>query len=755
MKKYMPRTFVAFDGEGITRNDDRVTLSRKNYEAALDALAKEKLAEHEYATRPYLDALGTTGKISPAYVIKKNRNVMRGEFANVPKQFLGGFSTPEGDIDKIASLASANLGYEIDASEYLDWICDYVPARLAIYRAEAIEQLGTFEQYAPPPHDYTLLASSNGDSVAQYAAGGLSSAACIDFLFAAARPGATHVVYGGGYDFTQILKDLSHEDAKRVYESERRCGERVTIGNRQYLISVRMRKSLFIKRLWDKRTITIYDVLGFFQCSFVDALKKAFGARIYEVIPEFDEIVRMKGERSSFGENDCGEIRHYCISECRALVALCEDLSQRIEGAGLRPSRFDGAGALASAAFRKHKVREFFAAYDPADPWSLASATAYFGGRVEMMRIGRAGAAYSYDIRSAYPSIALDLPELAYPPERGVDVQKFGIVFAIFRFPPGLPWYPLPYRTPEKAILFPYQGAGWYHTSEVRAAHAFALRFGGAVELVDGWIWDDNGERPFAFVREYYQQRREMKRLGDGAETILKLTINAVYGKSAQQIGGERGAAPSCFCPVWAGAITAGTRAQIMFAALSLTDPADLLAISTDGIFSSKKISGLDESDSLGAWESSLTSDYIIAQPGVYWFRKEGGWIAKNRGFEKISLADPNVALDAWEAGQREVAIPTTRFLSLGTSTVNELRYSIRGRWTKEPRTLNLSGHSPKRYPYLTGNPARESLALIPREADAYEQFRKPSLAYPFKFEITPERRRDLDGEMEYEGLEF
>jgi hypothetical protein len=60
-----------------------------------------------------------------------------------------------------------------------------------------------------------------------------------------------------------------------------------------------------------------------------------------------------------------------------------------------------------------------------------------------------------------------------------------------------------------------------------------------------------NDERPYAFVETLFEMRRvaKTKKEYDIVEKAIKLTLNSLYGKTVQSVGGDENNAPSCCCP--------------------------------------------------------------------------------------------------------------------------------------------------------------------------------------------------------------
>ncbi len=126
-----------------------------------------------------------------------------------------------------------------------------------------------------------------------------------------------------------------------------------------------------------------------------------------------------------------------------------------------------------------------------------------------------------------------------------------------------IPFYPLPYRDKRGGILFPSTGYGWYIRDDVLAAIAWLERFVPdfprstskhhrmtAFEIEEAWIFQPGhegraNERPFDFVRDLFVERRQIKEAADRTgrydirEKTIKLSLNSIYGKLAQSVGGD------------------------------------------------------------------------------------------------------------------------------------------------------------------------------------------------------------------------
>ena len=110
-----------------------------------------------------------------------------------------------------------------------------------------------------------------------------------------------------------------------------------------------------------------------------------------------------------------------------------------------------------------------------------------------------------------------------------------------------------------------------------------------------------NDEKPFAFARDYYTLRKKPG-TSFALGKAIKLTLNSLYGKTAQSVGGSNGKAPVTANPYYAAAITANCRMRLLVAALH--SPHDMVMFSTDGIISRKKLKKLPRAKDNDAGES-------------------------------------------------------------------------------------------------------------------------------------------------------
>lgn len=447
------------------------------------------------------------------------------------------------------------------------------------------------------------------------------------------------------------------------------------------------------------RSTKVWDCFRFFGCAFVQALRSWSGCKQCPTAPPMvrrkgvwqcpscsakltpppaiagaspkdweepvataEQIARidaMKAKRGAFDVEDPEKVKAYCREECYLLARLMRRLIDAHNRAGIPLQSYHGAGSTATALLKEYEVGQYRGDKhrDLEPELRYAVESAFFGGRFENSAIGVVRKpVHGYDISSAYPFALTTLPCLGCGFWRKTsrlkrsDIlsaqKKGGLVLARFRVRPvsdkkreELAWAPLPYRSPEGSITYGTNFSGWAWGPEIAAA------LEGWPDLVEldgeGWIYE-KGKRckhaPFAFLPAVYRQRNAWGK--EGAGIVLKLGMNASYGKLAQSIGED----PPFQSWIWAGMVTATTRGQLLQAIASAKDRRNVLAVATDGIFGLEElplkkppydVGTGDMKKPLGGWEYKGTPEGVFfAKPGLYFsLSREGkGAFVRARG---------------------------------------------------------------------------------------------------------------------------
>jgi len=530
-------------------------------------------------------------------------------------------------------------------------------------------------------HTYFLLANSNGQSISDR--NGLGTVRVFEFMLGS-QSGVTNIVYGGNYDINMILKDLDYDSLSTLY----REGKARWNG---YFIEWRPGKSFTIKQA--NRSFTLFDILPFFQCSFVKACDEYLGHEW----PYRDAIIREKSRRGTFDWSDIDSIGDYNRAELENTVSLANELRTRLYKVDIRVSRWDGPGAIAASLYKKYQIKSHIGS--PPTPVVLAGRHAYAGGRFEIIRKGHSLAgAYQYDIRSAYPSAIRSLP--CCNPNHGQwsyrtftngpirDVKPFGI----YRIEVVTPYtksitqpQPLWMRNKNGTVYFCEYSHGWYWSPEAQ----LALDLGG-MNIYEAWEWNQECEcNPFHFVEALYNKRAALKRAGDGAHVGLKLGLNSLYGKLAQQIGYDPGPPlrlPPYHSLEWAGYITSHCRTQMYKASMQSLD--DIIAFETDAIFSRVPID-LPIGGRLGEYEETKYESLTYLKSGFYFGTlTDGTEVAKSRGFNAGSITRDQVIAALNNRNIETLPATQTRFIGLGQAMNQDMNKWRR--WITAPRDISV-----------------------------------------------------------------
>jgi hypothetical protein len=549
-------------------------------------------------------------------------------------------------------------------------------------------------------HVYSLLQDSTGGRIEDWERG-LSSERCFRFLVDAPKRFGGRlcgVSYGFDYDVNNFLRDVPREKLVFLHAH----GE---VKTGRWRLEWRPRKWFQVSELDSVsnrtvkgRSVRIYDTIGFYNVRFIDACEDWVGKED----PDFALVVEGKDRRSTFAPSDSGYMREYNEAELRLMVRLTAKLKEAFDTAGIDLTQFYGAGASAGALLTKIGFKR---AINPEVPTEVRRAArhAYFGGRIEVPVYGNVpGPLHDYDLNSAYPSAALDLPNITsgrwvrgktYRPE-----TPFSLYHVRWKLPSGRAFYPFPWRAPDGAIFFPPQGQAWVWSPELKSA----LENGGfpkrAFRILESWHFspDDPDDHPLAVLREMYDLRKGFERDRNPAAKAIKLCLNAVYGKLAQSVSGMsqfgardgKGRRPTFHQIEYAGFMASTCRARVYAAACQ--KPGAILAFATDGILSREPLD-LPISERLGEWDLEEFEAATLVQSGVYRLRRaDGSWVTRGRGYAERSVSWDEVDVAWRECKTTLEVVGRDQFVGLG-AVVSTGRWDLWRRFVRVPKTLQLT----------------------------------------------------------------
>lgn len=534
-------------------------------------------------------------------------------------------------------------------------------------------------------HRYMLLQNSTG---AYIDAPQLRTRECLNMILdtAARHPKHIHVGYGFGYDTTQILWDLTDEQRDGLKDN----GEVVytvpynpTTGEQRntYTLHYLPHKWFQIRGYdWNSHkwvTVKIFDVMTFFQSSFINALDS-------RNIPIPDVIRTGKAARADFQYSDIVEVREYCQQELEMTVMLCNQLRTEFDDAGMWVTQWHGPGAVASTIYKQFGVRNHM--QPPTPHIERAAQHAYFGGHFEQYKAGHYnGTVYLYDINSAYPYHIANLPTLSgaeWEHTTRYDPTQMGVWRVTYNHPSN---------DHKSAHPFPWRGAGGevgFPTHNVDV-WVWGPEAANATQVLEGYILHSASDvKPFDFVPDMYATRKRWQDEQRGGERALKLALNSLYGKMAQRVGGNPryDNRPPWHQLEWAGMVTSGTRAQI-WDALKL-NPASVIAVETDSIMTTEPLD-LDIGTGLGQWGLTTYEWVTYLQSGIY-FTSNGVGKAKSktRGIDATKLHYPEVMHYLAGDQSEPLLVEAQLFIGIG----NPRSTSMYGQWQNYTKEVRVAG---------------------------------------------------------------
>jgi hypothetical protein len=547
------------------------------------------------------------------------------------------------------------------------------------------------------PQRYTVFGHSGGGYVRGH---DLSTVECLELLLEAKEeyPHHTFIGFAFNYDVNMIVRDMSKYHVAALW----RDGRTIWKGYHLRYIPGKM----FNVSYKGRKAAVVYDVFTFFGVSFVKALR-SFSVADPEVIARIESGKDLRG--SFMDEQMDRVVIPYWQDELRLLVDLGNALKFSLVSAGIRLKDWYGPGAVANQVLNRHKIRTHQQQFSP--EIVAASCSAYAGGRFEQFKMGRyVGKVYQYDIRSAYPSSIVRLPSLArakWHLRSGDCLEPRFYDLCHVEYPRSLDTrdtdvHPFHWRYANGNVAYPsHFDSGWHYGSVVQAA-----RDAGLHPIVTEWYeLEHDGQRPFHFVGELYEQRARWKKDGNPAQYAAKISLNSLYGKMAQQVGFEVGHTPrppKFHQLEWAGMVTAQTRARL-FSALSQA-PEHVVACETDSVFSTVPLN-LPLGEALGEWELTEHDELIYLQSGVYFTKGERHVNWKYRGMAKDGLSYNRVRQWLRSPYTDELSVSMVRFMGMGANLSN-------GKWCRwEPltRTLDPLSVSSKRIHIAETCPACQS----------------------------------------------
>lgn len=482
-------------------------------------------------------------------------------------------------------------------------------------------------------HSYVLLGA--GSVQREWPEGVRDITEIFSFLYDAymANPHATFAGFFLAYDFNMWLRLLPRERAwmllspqgigkrARLSKNGQRLGP-FPVEYKDWQFDLLGMKRFKLRPAGTQGWMYVCDGGPFFQTSLMTAINPAKWEADPVVTPDEYAILKAGKERRSTAVLD-DDMRYYNRLENDVFARLMDRLRDGLAHANvkLRKQQWFGPGQAAQAWMRLgNKLERTTKAIEKAPRALIDAAIAtYYGGWFEIPIHGFVpGATFEYDINSAYPHIASQLPCLCSTWGHGKGKPPKTSNLCMVRViaqgkDPCIGG--LPYRREDGRVLRPNYTEGWYWLHEIKASKRAGLL--SEVAYLEWWTYNGcKHDPPLSGLRSLYDNRLRIGK-DTPAGKAFKLVYNSVYGKLAQSEG-----MPAFANPFYASLITAGCRAMVLDAIATHPDKSRAVAmVATDGVYFLSPHPELDKrvSQRMGDWSRVERSGMTLFKPGVYW----------------------------------------------------------------------------------------------------------------------------------------
>jgi len=368
-------------------------------------------------------------------------------------------------------------------------------------------------------------------------------------------------------------------------------------------------KIVRLKRLnQHRRALTIYDIAGYFE--YLD-IASAGAKFLAEALPTIERNELGLWQQSTF---------EALIARCQGEAVLTARLAHKVEdtinGAGIVCKQWYGPSAIAARCLSQWRARrQAKRLHDKNSPHELLMAIdrAYFGGRVEAIKLGTLYDVAEWDINSAYAYATAMLAQFFHPlrfTRRFNLDDPFSVWLTEYELPKDALLGVLPTRSIAGSVSYRLRGKGYFWQPEVEY---LAHHFPGCYRVREGYTIEDAEPVSFAAdIHRLYDYRKELRAKGNTGEKFIKLALANLYGKFAQNEG-----VAYFQCRAWAGWITSHVRRMLLDAVTGIEDK--VICFSQDAVHveASAQVNA-ELGTGLGQWKQKRYRSGLYLAPGIY-----------------------------------------------------------------------------------------------------------------------------------------
>lgn len=429
------------------------------------------------------------------------------------------------------------------------------------------------------------------------------------------------------FDFESIIKYLDYDELIELYNNH-------SLLHHGYLIKFIDRKFFSISR--NKHQYYFYDMFGFVENSLNNISKKYLHE---EKLSDIVDSARLNIDWN-YWEDNRDNIIKYCIQDA-LLTKRVADYFWNLVYTNMNyfPKRPFSKGKIAEEYFLS---KCYIPVINDISKKALEfSYNSYLGGRFELLQKGYFESCYTYDIKSAYPSIIKDL--IDYNKGKWIKckngkINKDAYSGYYFCSIDCLELYFSPFtKKIQELSVYPNGKFKQYLTKNEIEFYRDNFESVDIKILVGIEFFANEILTPFrSEIEKLYAWKEKEK--DEDVKYAVKIFMNAFYGKTIQK-SGDLNLTGKVFNPIWATEITSQTRLKLF--SLMMQNPEIIIGTSTDSVHSEEKLK-IPKLPKLGDFSLDFEGEGVYVMSDVYylWNTEIKKYKSKLRGFALVKTKD-------------------------------------------------------------------------------------------------------------------
>jgi len=537
-----------------------------------------------------------------------------------------------------------------------------------------------------------LIADSNGRKIA------LSNLKdYLEFLSHKPYRDSVNWWYNLSYDQNSLLKFLDRDQRKEMII-------RNQIDVEGFRISIIPNKELQISTLvkdeYNKdgskkiaRSIFFYDLAQFYDFKPLKILAKLVNMEKVEV----EDIQNIDWMKYQIDDSYHQLINDRCVIDSEITKLLADKLTKEINKVVI-VNKYKSKATIA----RQYVLENLKKKLDLPDYGLLqASLDCFHAGHIETMSMGSFKNVYNADINSAYPYAMSQLPstEGIYLRNRNYESDTIYSYYKII----------IDYHNDFSSPLWFSKGSNNYHANGLfntwvtkpEYEYLISTDFNPIIEKAYHLKKTSQTIKPFEnLIHDLYERRMQAKREKDPIEKVIKVILNSMYGVTINTVLKYEESeddtdiwivnayneivnyektfkATNMYNPLFATQITALTRMKIFNDFKKYFK--HIKAISTDGIYLTKKPHSIKVTDGLGNYSLDKINKYILLGSGRYFsLDKDDNVESSHSRFRGVSLPPTQMygAMDI-NRDKKNIEVNKTKVIKLKESQKNSNYYNL------------------------------------------------------------------------------